>query len=162
MVSLLIVTYNSEKFILRCLDSIARQSYAALEIIVVDNASTDSTVESLSKSSLSLQLIRNRDNAGFAAAQNQAIRQSKGEWLLCLNPDAVLHPEFISQLVSLGSHYPQVGSLCGKLLRWQPDAQPEFSDVLDSTGMYFTRNLRHFDRGGETKDVGQYAQPEYV
>ena len=162
MVSVLIVTYNSEKFILRCLESIARQSCAALEIIVVDNASKDSTVELLSKSSLCLHVIRNQDNAGFAAAQNQAIRRSKGEWLLCLNPDAVLRPEFITNLVALGTHHPQVGSLCGKLLRWQPDAQPEFSDALDSTGMYFTRNLRHFDRGGEMKDVGQYAQPEYV
>src|SRR5882724_11676285 len=137
MVSVLIVTYNSEKFILRCLESIARQSCAALEIIVVDNASKDSTVELLSKSSLCLHVIRNQDNAGFAAAQNQAIRRSKGEWLLCLNPDAVLRPEFITNLVALGTHHPQVGSLCGKLLRWQPDAQPEFSDALDSTGMYF-------------------------
>src|SRR4051812_11910158 len=126
MVSVLIVTYNSEKFILRCLDSLAHQTYKPLEVIVVDNASTDSTRDLLSHSPVLIQPLCNEKNTGFAAAQNQAIGRSKGEWLLCLNPDAVLHPDFISNLVALGTHYPQVGSLCGKLLRWQPDAQPEF------------------------------------
>src|SRR6476660_9707701 len=103
MVSVLIVTYNSEKFILRCLDSVARQSCSPLEVVVVDNASTDSTLELLSRSPLPIRLIANKSNTGFAAAQNQAIRRSQGEWLLCLNPDAILHPEFISNLVALGA-----------------------------------------------------------
>ncbi len=71
------------------------------------------------------RVIYNDSNVGFAAGQNQAIRASRGEWVLCLNPDVVLSPDFVTQLVAAGEAHPEAGSLCGKLLRWDP--MPEAS-----------------------------------
>src|SRR5271165_7151748 len=54
------------------------------------------------------------------------------------------------------------GSICGKLLRWDPEAVQNRTNIIDSTGIYFTRNMRHLDRGAEEKDDGQYDRAQYV
>jgi GT2 family glycosyltransferase len=162
MVSILITTFNSVKFIKRCLDSAQCQSYRPLEIIVVDNASTDGTRELLAKVGTGIKVIYNDTNAGFAAAQNQAARSAQGSWLLSLNPDVVLSPNFIVEAVSIGKLSPKIGAVCGKLLRWNPGADPEFTKVIDSTGIYFLPNLRHLDRGAGELDRGQFEGAEYV
>ena len=107
-------------------------------------------------------MIYNESNVGFAAGQNQAIRASTGEWVLCLNPDVVLSPDFVSQLVAAGEAHPRRRQLCGKLLRWDPAAEQHKTNIIDSTGIYFTRNMRHLDRGAEETDNGQYDRVQYV
>ena len=99
LVTVTIVTHNSGRFIRKCLDSVFRQRYSPAEIIVVDNASTDGTAEMLAGYSPPLRLIRNTANAGFAAAQNLAIRAGRGEWVLTLNPDVILEPDFLESLL---------------------------------------------------------------
>lgn len=134
-----------------------------MEVVIVDNVSTDGTRQLLATlKPPQYQVILNDRNAGFAAAQNQAIRRSRGDWLLSLNADVVLSPDFISKLVASADRDSRVGMLCGKLLRWNPGGEPEFTSTIDSTGIYFTRNLRHFDRGSEEPDRGQYQQMQYV
>jgi GT2 family glycosyltransferase len=162
MVSILITTFNSAKFLERCLNSAQRQSYRPLEIIIVDNASTDGTHKLLSKLKAGTKVIYNDTNIGFAAAQNQAARSAQGSWLLSLNPDVVLGPNFITEAVSIGEKNPKVGAVCGKLLRWDPGDDPEFTKVIDSTGIYFLPNLRHLDRGAGELDRGQFEGAEYV
>ena len=107
-------------------------------------------------------LIYNDRNVGFAAGQNQAIRAAKGEWLLCLNPDVLLADDFVRCLIEAGEAHPEAGSICGKLLRWDPVHEPHQTRIIDSTGIYFTRNMRHLDRGAEETDVGQYDRAQYV
>jgi GT2 family glycosyltransferase len=162
MVSVLICTYNSAKVLPGCLQSLAEQDYSRLEIIIVDNASTDATRDILSRLREPYKVILNEQNTGFSAAQNQAIREARGDWLLCLNADVVLSPGFISLLVRAGEIDPRIGTVCGKLLRWRPGSNPEFTNVVDSAGMYFSRNLRHFDRGSELADAGQFDRTEYL
>ncbi len=162
MVSVLITTYNSSLYLKRCLDSIKAQTYVSLEIVIVDNASSDGTREILQHADASAKIIYNDHNVGFAAAQNQGIGAARGEWLLSLNPDVVLSPDFIAEMVRAGELDDQAGTVSGKLLRWQPDKEPEFSRILDSTGIYFTPSLRHLDRGAEETDHGQYERLEYV
>jgi GT2 family glycosyltransferase len=147
-----------------CLRALEQQDCGPLEVVIVDNASSDGTRDILATlQPPRYQVILNETNVGFAAAQNQAIRRAQGEWLLSLNADVVLKPDFISQLLSAAQHPDdQVGVLCGKLLRWNPGGEPEFTSTIDSTGIYFTRNLRHFDRGSEQPDRGQYEAMEYV
>jgi glycosyltransferase involved in cell wall biosynthesis len=69
-VSVTIVTYNSGRFIKRCLESVLAQRYANKEIIVIDNASTDGTVDILEQFEDRCQIVYNDENIGFAAAQN--------------------------------------------------------------------------------------------
>src|ERR1700758_3876675 len=115
-VSVTIVTYNSGRFIKRCLESVLAQRYPNTEIIIVDNASTDGTIDILEQFVDRCRVVYNDENIGFAAAQNQAIRISGGEWVLTLNPDVLLLPNFIQALVDAGQFDARIGTVCGKLL----------------------------------------------
>ena len=161
MVSITIVTWNSAKHLEQCFASILRQDYPDLEVIIVDNASDDDTRDLLKHVDPRCKVILNDENVGFAAGQNQAIRASRGEWVLCLNPDVVLSPDFITRLAEAGEKHPEAGSLCGKLLRYDAERNHR-TNIIDSTGIYFTRNMRHLDRGAEEPDRGQYDRMQYV
>jgi GT2 family glycosyltransferase len=161
-VSVTIVTYNSGRFIKRCLESVLAQRYANLEIIVIDNASTDGTVDILEQFEDRCRIIYNDENIGFAAAQNQAIRAGTGTWVLTLNPDVLLLPNFIQAMVEGGQLDPQVGAVCGKLLAILATFDLPDKPLVDSTGIYFTPMLRHLDRGSQEVDNGHYLQHEYV
>src|SRR5580658_8553797 len=161
-VSVTIVTYNSGRFIKRCLESVLAQRYANKEIIVIDNASTDGTLDILEQFEDRCQIVYNDENIGFAAAQNQAIRLSAGDWVLTLNPDVLLLPNFIQALVDTGAFDARVGSVCGKLLTILASFDLPDKPLVDSTGIYFTPNLRHLDRGSQEVDNGHYLKHEYV
>jgi GT2 family glycosyltransferase len=162
MVSVLIVTWNSARFLDACFASLDRQDYRDLEIIIVDNASSDGTRALLRPREASWGVVYNDSNVGFAAGQNQAMREARGDWLLCLNPDVILSADFIRLLVEAVLAYPEAGSVCGKLLRWNPESNPPQTRVIDSTGIYFTRSMRHLDRGCEENDCGQYDRTQWV
>ena len=162
LVSVTIVTHDSASCVQRCLDSVLSQDWPRLEVIVVDNASRDQTRSLLANYQNRVQLILNSENRGFAAAQNQAIHQAKGEWILVLNPDALLAPNFVSLLVRGGTLDPSVGTVCGKLLRALPGLEIPPERLLDSAGIYFTPTFRHFDRGFHLRDGEEYDQPGYV
>ena len=165
LVSITIVTHNSESTLTRCLDSVLAQDWPALEVIVVDNASTDGTRALLGRFAAASECLRvrhNRENYGFASGQNQAIREARGEWVLALNPDVLLTPAFVSTLLESAQGNPELGTLCGKLRRALPDLEIPAKPQMDSAGMYFTPTLRHFDRGMHEPDRGEYEQPAYV
>src|SRR5580700_4528106 len=162
LVSVTLVTYNSGRFIKRCLESVLEQKYPNLEVIVIDNASTDGTVDLLEQFSDNCQIHYNDENIGFAAAQNQAIGLSSGEWVLTLNPDVLLLPNFIQALVEAGQVDPKVGTVCGKLLTIRATFDLPDKQLVDSTGIYFTPMLRHLDRGSQEVDNGHYLNFEYV
>src|SRR5208283_548176 len=123
MVSVLIVTWNSAQYLGECFASLAGQDYRELEVIVVDNASSDGTRALLRQVESRWRVIYNDSNVGFAAGQNQAIRAARGDWVLCLNSDVVLSSDFITQIAAGGKAHPDAGSVCGKLLRWDPAAE---------------------------------------
>ena len=102
LVSVTIVTYNSGRFIKRCLESVLAQKYPHKEVIIVDNASTDGTTDILEQFESRCQIVYNDENVGFASAQNQAIQISTGDWVLTLNPDVLLLGGFIRALVEAG------------------------------------------------------------
>ena len=161
-VAVAIVTYNSRRYIGPCLEAVLAQHGVPIEVVVVDNASTDSTRELLARFGDKIRVIYNDRNLGFAAAQNQAIAASSADWVLSLNPDALLTPGFIERLVEAGEIDSKVGTVCGKLLSIGPDFRPYPQPRLDSAGMYFTPTLRHFDRGWGMPDEGQFERMEYV
>src|SRR5260370_43716 len=119
-VSVLVVTYNSAEHLLRCLESIAQQDYPALEAIIIENASTDRTGDMLKQftppARIPWSVTLNAENRGFAAAQNQAIRQAQGEWLLGLNPDVVLRPTETPVLA--GGRRLSAGSVSTRRRQW--------------------------------------------
>ena len=112
-VSVSIVTCNSDRYIRRCLDALLCQNGIHLEVVVVDNASSDGTRKALSAYRGRVRVIRNDRNVGFAAAQNQAIRRSTAPWVLALNPDVLLTPGFLQGLLEAGELHPRVGARAG-------------------------------------------------
>ncbi|MEZ5402627.1 MAG: glycosyltransferase family 2 protein [Bryobacteraceae bacterium] len=162
LVSVTVVTYNSGRFIRRCLESVLAQAYPNIEIVVIDNASTDGTTDILEQFEHRCQIVYNQENIGFAAAQNQAIGLSNGEWVLTLNPDVLLLADFVSELVAAGESDPRTGTVCGKLLTIKSSFEIPDEQRVDSTGIFFTPMLRHLDRGSKEIDSGHYTEFEYV
>jgi GT2 family glycosyltransferase len=161
-VSITIVTYNSGRFIKKCLESVLEQTYPFKEIIVIDNNSWDGTVDILEPFEDRCRIVYNEENIGFAAAQNQAIALSSAEWVLTLNPDVLLLHGFIEALVYAGNLDPRLGTVCGKLLTMSSTFDFPEEPIVDSTGIYFTPNLRHLDRGSLELDNGHLGNYEYV
>jgi GT2 family glycosyltransferase len=161
-VSVSVVTHNSSRFIRNCLQYILAQDYGSFDVIIVDISSTDQSGQVLREFEDRVHVIYNSANIGFAAAHNQAVSYSKADWFLVLYPDVRLRHDFISMIVDAGEADASVGGVSGKLLRMSPDFEVLDTPILDSTGIYFTPNLRHFDRGSGEPDRGQYEQLEYV
>jgi GT2 family glycosyltransferase len=161
-VAVTIVTFNSAKFIRRCIESVLDQHYLKLEIVVVDNASEDETPEILEAFNDRCRIVFNRKNAGFAGGQNQAIAYTRADWILTLNPDVLLMSGFIPALVWAGEADPHIGTVCGKLRSMSASYEIPEQPLIDSTGIYFTPALRHLDRGSRLADNGQYEQFEFV
>ncbi len=162
LVSVTIVTFNSGRFIKRCLESVLEQKYPNMEVVIIDNASNDGTVDILEPFAEKCRIYYNDENIGFAAAQNQAIALAQGEWVLTLNPDVLLLPNFVQALVDAGNMDPKIGTVCGKLLTILSTFDLPDKQLVDSTGIYFTPMLRHLDRGSQEVDNGHYLSFEYV
>ncbi len=162
LVSVTVVAHNSGRFLGPCLDAVLGQQYRPLEVIVVDNASQDDSRSVLAGYRRRVRVVENARNVGFAAGQNQAIAESRGRWVLTLNPDVLLAAGFIGNLVEAGEQDPRAGSVCGKLLRIGRDFIVPGEQRIDSTGIFFTPQIRHFDRGWNEVDDGRYGRTEYV
>ncbi len=169
-VAVSIVTYNSAPHLKTCLQSLERQSFPDFGIHIIDNASSDATAGIIEEFRRILESVYySEKNLGFCAGHNRIIESVTTEYVLVLNPDVILDARFLEIMVREMETHPNIGSATGKLYRWHrtppdPDALPGISGnmELDSTGIYFTRNQRHFDRGSGERDAGQYNRKEYV
>jgi len=147
--------WNGQDYIGKCFNSIRAQSYKNIEVIVVDNNSADSSKEMIRNDFPDLRpiLIENPKNFGFAKAMNQGIAASKGNFILALNTDAILEPDYIEKLVS-AMGVEEIGSATGKLYRLPEDWGGR--KIIDSTGHIFLASESIINRGEEEEDVGQY------
>lgn len=123
--SICIVNWNVREDLARCLESLP-EAAAGLEyeVIVVDNASTDGSLELLRSRFGEVSVIANGCNRGFAAANVQALAQARGRWLLLLNPDTVAPPESLAELVRFGDEHPRAGVVGPKLVHGDGSLQP--------------------------------------
>ncbi len=124
-VSVLIVTYNNEDDIGACLDSVAAIAEYRVETVVVDNDSSDATVEVTKAHPLAPHVIVAGDNAGFGAGMNTAAAAASGEYLLLLNPDAILEPGSAERLVELARSRPDASMVGGLTLRANGEPNPD-------------------------------------
>lgn len=97
-ISVAIVSWNSARWLPACLDSVAAQSTPPSDVVVVDNASTDESARIVTAHRAVTRFERSTTNTGFAGGQNRAIGATRGEWVLVLNPDVVLEPDFLARL----------------------------------------------------------------
>lgn len=102
-VSVIIPSYNSEEYIAQALSSVLNQSYRNLEVILIDDASTDSSTEiALSFPDKRLKIIRNKQNKGVSYSRNQGIKAAKGKWIALLDSDDWYAPKRLERLLEVG------------------------------------------------------------
>lgn len=116
--SVVIVNYNVKAYLHQCLHSVeCALTGMNAEVVVVDNASADGSCEELSVSFPQVRFIANRENVGFAKANNQAIREAKGEYVLLLNPDTVVGGEVFDECVAFMDSHPSAGAVGVRMLK---------------------------------------------
>jgi GT2 family glycosyltransferase len=155
-VSIIIVSWNSEPFIKDAVDTALSQIYNKLEVIVIDNGSTDGTVRVLKRNyskNKKVKFIFNQYNIGFSAANNQGLYIAKGDFILFLNPDTKLDKNFLKYAL-LGFDDPKVGAISGKILRFD-------GKTIDSAGQMLGRNRRAIERGYGRPDGTTYGIESY-
>lgn len=123
--SILIVSYRVKDHLSNCLRSIFENSMGlSFEVIVVDNNSTDNTLDMIKKDYKGVRLIENNQNLGFAKANNQALKIAKGEYILFLNPDTEVRPETIDRSIDFLENNPKAGAVGCKILNPDGSLQP--------------------------------------
>jgi GT2 family glycosyltransferase len=155
LVSVIVVNYNRREFLLRCLASIGRQTYRPVEVIVVDNGSSDGSVEVAREKFLDIRLIINETNQLYCRAQNQGLEIARGDYILALNNDVVLKEDFLEQTVQAMESDDRIGTVSGKVLSLDGSS-------IDSAGQALARSRRPIERGYKQKDLGQFQRAEYV
>ena len=131
--SIVIVSYNVCRFVAQCLDSVQRASGGIdAEVFVVDNASADDTVSYIGRHYPWVRLIANDDNLGFSRANNMAIRQAQGEYVLLLNPDTIVAEPTLRECVSFMDTHPQAGGLGARMHNTDGSLAPESRRAIPS------------------------------
>lgn len=174
-VHIVIVTWNSKRFIKNCLDSVFSQSYKNFSLVVIDNHSSDGTLPFIREKYPHVSILENFRNVGYAKANNQGIQLSKAPYILILNPDVILEPDFLEKIVSAAEQRPRYASFTGKILKLKISQQEadidedytgvtEFqkSDVVDTAGLIIYKNRRVLNRGEGEKDKKQFEKNEEV
>ncbi len=155
LVTISLVSWNSERFIERCINHIFKQTYSHLEIIVVDNASQDNSVKMVEKCLPRVQLIVNKSNRGYSGGHNQAIDKANGKFVLCLNPDVYLDQRYIEIIVSFLEANAAYGGAIGKIIRGDQSGQPIVRKgvwVIDTLGLGIRKTRQFYALGFDTPD----------
>jgi GT2 family glycosyltransferase len=125
-ISVIIVNWNVGQSLKSCLDSVFATKYPSLEVIIIDNNSTDNSLKVIkSFKSLEIKLIRNSLNIGFPKGVNQGLKISTGDYLLLLNPDTRIPSDFFSDCLDFFTNHPTAGIMGPKLL--DPDGKAQGS-----------------------------------
>ena len=155
LVSVVVLNYNAGKLLENCIDSLKKSSHTNLEIIVVDNISSDSSQKKCKEKFPDIKLIQNNKNLGYCGGNNVGIKDAKGEFIVILNPDTIVQPNCINELISAYNKF-GVGLYQPKILSLNEE------DVIQSTG-----NMLHvfgfgFARGKGNKVVDKVEEIEKI
>jgi len=153
LVSIIVVNWNGGAYLEECLSSLENQTYAPVEILVVDNGSTDSSREVLNRYP-QIRIIWNSTNRGFGPANNQALAESHGEMVAFVNNDTVLEPNWLARIVGPMTTNPEVGMCAGKTLSYF------HHEIIDNTGHLLYWDGVNRGRGRMQKDEGQFDSIE--
>ncbi len=153
LVSIIIINWNGKEHLQICLPSLSRQTYKNIEIIVVDNGSSDGSVEYIKKNFPHIILVLNKKNLGFAEANNIGYLQTKGDFVLFLNNDTKVTENFLTPLVNIFKNDQTIGGVQSKIF-YMDD-----KNRLDAVASYLTPLGILFYIGVGKKDSYKYDHP---
>ncbi|NCA86086.1 MAG: glycosyltransferase [Clostridia bacterium] len=155
--SIVIVNYNVKYFLEQCLHSVFKASELLdAEVFVVDNRSVDGSVQMVKEKFPQVKLIDNQHNVGFAKANNQAIRQAKGEYILLLNPDTVVEDDTFGKITAFMDAHPDAGGLGVKMVDGKGKFLPESKRGLPTPAVAFYKIFGLAALFPRSKTFGQY------
>lgn len=144
-VSIVMLTFNSIRYLPFVFDSVFKQTVIDdIEFIVVDNASDIKTKRFL-RAQKEIVLIENEHNTGFAEGNNIGIERAQGDFILCLNHDVILKPDYIEKLALYMDEHPYVGSASGAIYKWDFKRKKSLTDMVDTLGFRVNRSRKIVD-----------------
>ena len=157
LVSVIVINWNGRAYLGECLNSLRNQTFLDFEVILVDNGSTDESVDYVeSQFSGFVRILRNAENRGFSGGNNQGIKAARGQFIALLNNDAQADCDWLKELVKAAEADPRAGMLASKIyLQGQPK-------VIDNVGHLIFRDGMNRGRGRLEKDHGQFDKMEEV
>lgn len=159
VVSVVILNWNSRGFLLDCIASVLAQTYSAIELIVMDNDSSDDSIDLIRSHHPDLPVVVNDSNLGFARAHNKGICATDGEFYMPLNPDVILSANFVAEMVKAVRLTDDIGAVSGKIY-FSDENGP--TNRIFSTGHLLTKNRKSANRGYKREDTGKYDQIDYI
>jgi GT2 family glycosyltransferase len=155
-VSVIIPNWNGAHHLPTCLDALLRQTYTDFETILVDNGSSDDSLELLARDYPEIELIALPTNRGYAGGCKAGIEAASGEVLVLLNNDTEVAPTWLEALIEALDQHPEAGMATPKVLLWDDRTR------LHTTGDYVRTNGIPDSRGVWEKDEGQYDDQTFV
>jgi len=159
LVYIIILNSNRRDDTLACLASISQSTYKEISVIVLDNKSTDGSVEAIRSSFPKVQLINLSTNLGYAGNNNVGIEEAikqEAEWILVLNEDTILDPDCLTELVKVGESDTKIG-IVGPLVYHYDEP-----NVIQSAGGVLGRYWESIHLGKNEEDRGQFKSPNSV
>jgi GT2 family glycosyltransferase len=151
-----IATYNGREMLEIVLPSLRRQTLRGFRVVVVDDASSDGTVEWLAELWPEVEVVAHARNRGVTAALNSCLRAGPSEFVALLNNDLELHPDCLGELLAALTEHPEAGAVGGKLLNFSR------REILDGAGDLYSWQGWARRRGKGQRDKGQYDTPQEV
>jgi len=155
-VSVIILNWNGRDLLASCLASVAAQAYGDFETIVVDNGSSDGSLEMVGERFPEVRVVANAANEGYCRGNNQGIRAAGGTLVVLLNNDAEIAPDFLERLVEAAELDPEFGMFAPRIMMFDRQS------VFDSAGLLVYPDGICRSRAWLEKDVGQYDEPDEV
>ncbi|MGO9320646.1 MAG: glycosyltransferase family 2 protein [Solirubrobacteraceae bacterium] len=151
-----IATYNGREMLEIVLPSLCQQTFRDFRVVVVDDASSDGTVEWLAERWPQVEVVAHSRNRGVSASLNSCLRAGPSEFVALLNNDIELDPDCLGELIVALTEHPEAGAACGKLLNYSR------RELLDGAGDAYTWGGSARRRGKGSSDTGQYDKPQEV
>ncbi len=153
-ISVVIVNFNAGEWLSRCVESVVAQTYENFKCVIVDNGSTDGSLETLGPLDARFEIIKANDNLGFAAGSNLGANRHKSDWIAMLNPDAFARIDWLEQLIkatNLAPNVTMVGST--QYMALDPDTFDGLGDYYHVTGLAWRAGFGHTVGPIETREA---------
>ena len=149
-VSVIVLNWNGKKYLPECLDSLGSQTLRDFEVVLVDNGSSDGSTDFVRERYPWVRLVALQENTGFAEGNNRGLKESTGEYVVTLNNDTRVMPDFLAELVRSAEADPRVGMSAAKMRNYFE------SDRIDAVGLKIGSNGLGYNIGVGETDAGKY------
>jgi len=155
-ISIIIPNWNGRNILGSCLGSIKHQSYRSFEVIIVDNGSTDGSINYVKKEYSQYKIIVLKDNVGFARAVNVGVKASRGDLVALLNNDTEADKHWLREIANAAVRHPEATFFASKMMDYKR------RNIIDSCGDAMTWTGRSYKIGEGKKDSAKYQKERYI